>query len=207
MDERVRQLSDQLVAKWTSPEGVRLMAAGTAVVGGLLEHGPLTEPQAAVLLGWPDDEVLARFRAMNFGLEMDPGGVAVVGAGVSLNPALPHSMELRGGRRHGWCAMDVLMFPVAFQEEASRVTSRCAATGQPISLTVTPRGVDDVDPSTAAVTLAPATGGDIRDVFCDRVNFYATPELARQAVDVDPELAVCSVAEAWGIGKRLADLF
>ncbi|MEV0118375.1 organomercurial lyase [Streptomyces sp. NPDC050844] len=206
MDEYVRYLSDQLVAKWTSPQGVRLMAAGATVVDGLLEHGPLTPAKAAGLLDWPADEVLSRFHAMNFDLETDRDG-AIVGAGVSLNSARPHTMELRGERRHGWCAMDVLMFPAVFQEQASRVTSRCAATGVPVSLIVTPLGVEAVVPSTAAVTLAPATGGDIREVFCDRVNFYATAEPARQAADHDADLGVCTVAEAWTIGKRLADLF
>lgn len=68
---RVQQLSDQLVAKWTSPQGVELMAAGATVVGGLLEHGPLTLQQAAELLGWPATEVLDRFHAWNFDLETD----------------------------------------------------------------------------------------------------------------------------------------
>ncbi|CAM5656933.1 Alkylmercury lyase [Streptomyces avidinii] len=79
--------------------------------------------------------------------------------------------------------------------------------GAAISLTVTPDGIRGLVPATAAVTLAPATGVDIREVFCDRVNFYATAELAEAAAGQDADLAVCSVEEAWAIGKRLADLF
>lgn len=96
--------------------------------------------------------------------------------------------------------------PAVFKEEAGRVTGRCATTGAPISLTVTPGGVRGLTPATAAHTLAPATGADIREVFCDRVNFYATPELAAAVAAADPDLAVCSVEEGWAIGKRLADL-
>ncbi|MCX5205510.1 organomercurial lyase [Streptomyces sp. NBC_00237] len=203
---RVQQLSDQLVAKWTSPQGVELMAAGAKVVAGLLEHGPLTPQEAARLLGWPADQVLDRFHAMNFGLETDPDG-RITGAGVSLNDRHPHTMELHGRRLFGWCAMDVLMFPVVFKERASTVTSRCPTTREPISLTVTPDGTRDVSPSTAAVTLAPATGADIREVFCNRVNFYGTAQLAEQVAAQDPDLAVCSVDTAWTVGKRLADLF
>ncbi|MDG4857140.1 organomercurial lyase [Streptomyces sp. T-3] len=203
---RVRQLSDQLVAKWTSPQGVKLMAAGAAIVGGLLDHGPLTLQKAAELLDWPAEEVLDRFHAMNFDLETDEQG-RIVGAGVSLNDQRPHTMQLQGHRRYGWCAMDVLMFPGVFKEPASTVTSRCAATGAPITLTVTPSGVHDLTPVTAAVTIAPATGADIREVFCNRVNFYATFELAEAAAEQDTDLAACTVDEAWAIGKRLADLF
>ncbi|MBT2477567.1 organomercurial lyase [Streptomyces sp. ISL-94] len=206
MNEKVQDLSDQLVAKWTSPKGVRLMAAGAALVNGLLTHGPLSTAKAGELLDWPGDEVLARFHSMDFDLETDSGG-DIVGAGVSLNSDRPYAMELRGRRVHGWCVMDVLMFPVVYQETASRVTGRCATTGVPISLTVTPDGIRDLTPATAAVTLAPATGADIREVFCDRVNFYATADLAEAAAERDPDLAACSTEEAWAIGKRLASLF
>ncbi|MFB7178317.1 organomercurial lyase [Streptomyces sp. NPDC056257] len=203
---RVQQLSDQLVAKWTSPQGAELMAAGAVVVGGLLAYGPLSLQEAGGLLDWPADEVLVRFHAMGFDLETDDRG-RVIGAGVSLDDRRPHSVQLQGQQVHGWCAMDVLMFPIVLKEPASTVTSPCAATSEPITLTVTPDGVHDLSPSTTAVTLAPASGGDIREVFCDRVNFYATADLAEAVVERDGDLAVCSVDEAWVIGKRLADLF
>ncbi|KQV04432.1 MULTISPECIES: organomercurial lyase [unclassified Kitasatospora] len=206
MDRVAQQLSDRLVAKWSSPRGMVLMAAGATVVDGLLKQGPLTPAAAGELLGWPGDEVLARFRAMDFALETDPEGL-IIGAGVSLNPELPYRMELLGQFRSGWCAMDALMFPVVFGEAASRVTARCTATGVPISLTVTPDGIRDLTPATTTVTLAPAAGADIREVFCDRVRFYATRELADRAVAADLELAACDAAEAWAVGKRLADLF
>ncbi|MCY0929957.1 organomercurial lyase [Streptomyces sp. H27-H1] len=202
----MQDLSDQLVAKWTSPKGVKLMAAGAGIVGGLLNVGPLSPAKAGDVLGWPAEHVLDRFRAMDFGLETDAGG-DIVGAGVSLDAERPYAMELKGQRVTGWCVMDILMFPVVFKEESSRVTGRCATTGTPISLTVTPDGVRDLTPASACLTLAPATGADIREVFCNRVNFYATTELAEAAVAADPDLAVCSVDEGWTIGKRLADLF
>ncbi|MFF3979741.1 organomercurial lyase [Streptomyces sp. NPDC001828] len=143
---------------------------------------------------------------MSFDLETDRRG-RIIGAGVSLNDQRPHTMQLQGQRRYGWCAMDVLMFPVVFKEPTSTVTSRCAATGEPIALTVTPDGIRDQSPATASVTIAPATGADIREVFCNRVNLYATAQLADTAVARDSDLAACTVDEAWAIGKRLADLF
>lgn len=97
------------------------------------------------LLGWPAEQVLDRFRAMDFDLETDAGG-DTVGAGVSLDAEGPYAMQLKGQRVTGWCVMDVLMFPVVFKEESSRVTGRCATTGTPISLTVTPDGVRDLTP-------------------------------------------------------------
>ncbi|MER5885880.1 organomercurial lyase [Streptomyces sp. NPDC001941] len=203
---RIQELSNQLVATWASPQGVKLMAAGATLVGGLLERGPLTTAQAAQLLGWPEGEVHERFHGMKFDLETDGEG-RITGAGVSLDDKRPHTMEIQGARRYGWCAMDVLMFPVVFKEPNSRVTSRCAASGEPISLVVTPDGVRDLSSGTVAVTLAPSRGGEYREVFCDRVNFYATPELAAEAADRDHDLEPCTVDEAWEVGKRLAGLF
>ncbi|WP_104814805.1 organomercurial lyase [Kitasatospora sp. MMS16-BH015] len=78
---------------------------------------------------------------------------------------------------------------------------------RPGTLTVTPDGVRGPAPATAAVTIAPATGADIREVFCNRVNFYATTQLAEAAAEQATDLAACTVDEAWDIGKRLADLF
>ncbi|MEV0093930.1 organomercurial lyase [Streptomyces sp. NPDC050738] len=206
MDVRAQELADLLVAKWASPRGVHLMEAGATVVGGLLAEGPLTPARAGELLGWPGEQVLDRFREMDFDLETDRLR-RIVGAGVSLDMDRPYAMELQGRRVTGWCAMDVLMFPVVLKETRSAVTGRCAATGVPVSLTVTPEGVRDLTPASAAVTLAPATGADIRPVFCDRVNFYADSELAAGAVAADPDLAVCTVADAWAVGRRLAGLF
>ncbi|GAA3045796.1 organomercurial lyase MerB [Kitasatospora albolonga] len=204
--DRVQQLSDGLAAKWTSPRGVELMAAGATVVAGLLREGPLAVGRAGELLGWPGEEVLDRFRAMDFELETDPAG-RVTGAGVSLDLRRPHLMELQGQRVAGWCAMDVLMFPLVLGEAASAVVSRCAATADPVSLTVTPTGLHTVSPAGTAVTLAPATGADIREVFCDRVSFYRSPAEADLAVARDPDLAACTAAEAWSVARRLADLF
>lgn len=206
MNPPAAALGDQLVAKWTSPQGARLRAAGVKIVDGLLELGPLTRERAGRMLGWPPQEVLPRFEAMDFRLETDPDG-NIIGAGVSLNADRPHSMELRGRTVRGWCALDALMFPVVLDESVSRISSRCATTGEPVHATVTPSGVRDVHPATAAVTLAPATGADIREVFCDRVNFYASEALATDATLQDTDLAVCSTTEAWTVAKRLADLF
>ncbi|WP_030717340.1 organomercurial lyase [Streptomyces sp. NRRL F-2580] len=103
-------------------------------------------------------------------------------------------MQLQGQQVHGWCAMDV---------------PRCAATGEPITLTVTPGGVHDLSPSTAAVTPAPATGAGIREVFCDRVNFHATADLAEAVVERDGDLAAArstrpgTSASAWPIFSDL----
>ena len=64
-----------------------------------------------------------------------------------------------------WCALDTLMFP-ALTGKIARVTSRCAATGRPITLTVAPEAVLHVEPAEAMVSLrTPDTSPDIRCSF------------------------------------------
>lgn len=58
----------------------------------------------------------------------------------------------------------------------------------------------DLSPSTASVTLAPTTGADIREVFCERVNFHATADLAKAATERDSDPAACSLGEACALG-------
>ncbi|WTW93726.1 organomercurial lyase [Streptomycetaceae bacterium NBC_01309] len=205
MDTRAQQLADALVAKWTAPAGVELMAAGATVLGQIMGEGPLPVRDAAAVLGWPDEDVLRRFDAMDFRLELNSKG-DIAGAGLSLLPSAAHTVEINGTRYHGWCAMDVLMFPIVFGN-SSPAASRCAATGDRIHLTVTADGLKDLDPADTHVTLAPATGGEVREVFCNRVNFYGSGAAAAAAAAADPDLAVCTAAEAWAVAKRLAALF
>ncbi|MFE6910728.1 hypothetical protein [Streptomyces erythrochromogenes] len=65
----------------------------------------------------------------------------------------------------------------------------------------------DLSPSIASAILTAATGTDIREVFCERVSFHVTADLAEAAAERDSDPAARSVGKARAFGKRLADLF
>jgi alkylmercury lyase len=206
MAARMDELVDGLVAKWRTPAGVELISEGAKIIGHLMNTGPLPEPLADEMLGASHSEgMMAFFRDRDFDLELDDEGL-IVGAGLSISEDDPHVFEIRGKRYHGWCMVDALMFPIVFGAE-SPIRTACPTTGTIITLKADPNGIFDLEPSGAWFTLAPATGGEIREVFCERVNFYVDQATAEAAVAADPELACGPATQAWDVAKRLADLF
>jgi alkylmercury lyase len=198
------ELTEALVAKWSTASGAELIAEGAKIVQHLMTRGPLPAPLADAMLGRPEG-MLQYFDDRHYGLELDDAG-RIVGAGLSLIPSTPHTVRIGDHDYTGWCVMDCVMFPVIFGGE-STVTTSCPTTGTPISFTVTPDGIRDLTPAEAWFSLAPVTGGDIREVFCDRVNLYRDRATAEAAVAADPDLAAGPAAECWTIARRLADLF
>lgn len=201
------EASDALIAKWSTPKGVELIREGAKIVGHLMESGPLPVPVADAMLPEGDRAtgMLRYFSDRDYDLELDADG-DIAGAGLSLLPSAVHTSEIGGRRYYNWCMMDAVMFPVIFGL-VSPVTTECPATATRITMKVTPEGIAELSSPDAWFTLAPATGGEVRAVFCDRVNFYATEGAARAAAAADPDLAVGPAAEAFTVAKRLADLF
>jgi alkylmercury lyase len=203
---RMVALTDQLLAEWRTPAGVELIEEGAKIVGHLMLSGPLPIEVADEMLGAAHPEgMLEYFSSRRYELELDHVG-RIVGAGLSLADDGPHVFTLGEKKYHGWCMVDALMFPIAFEAE-STITTECPASGEPIALTAGPEGLWDLSPAGAWYTLAPAVGGDIREVFCDRVDFYANRKAAEAAVAIDTELACGPAAGCWEVAKRLADLF
>src|SRR5438105_3553591 len=71
--------------------------------------------------------------------------------GLALSPTA-HRFLIRGRLLYTWCAWDSLFIPELLGESA-RVESSCPQTKSRIHLTVTPRGVIDLDPAGAVVSL------------------------------------------------------
>ncbi len=98
---------------------------------------PVSPLSLAKALEWPTTtviETLAKAR----GVEYDAQG-SIVGYGLTLKET-PHALEVNGQSLFTWCALDTLFFP-ALLEMSARVSSRCAVTGAPVSIVVSPHEV------------------------------------------------------------------
>lgn len=173
-----------------------------ALVRLLARGEPVSIEAAAAALAWSPERVGVLVAKMG-GIERDERG-AIVAAGLSLRET-PHVFEVGGKRLYTWCALDTLMFPIVLDTIAT-VESPCAATGQCVRLAVSPRGVMQVAPADAVVSIALPDDGacDLRGTFCNHVHFFASRETAVSWMASHPTGQIASVADAFELGRWIA---
>lgn len=167
----------------------------------LAKGKPVSPATLAPALGWPADRVAAALgRAVS--TEWDDDG-NVVGYGLTLRETA-HAFEIDGLRLYTWCAFDTLFVP-ALIDRTAHVISRCATTGVPVSLTVTPDEIRNVEPAGAAMSLIfPQATADIRHAFCCHVHFFASAAAAHDWASKHAGVEIMNVRDAYGVGRERA---
>lgn len=172
-----------------------------AVLRELAKGNSVSREALGAVLDWPANRVAAALDHAP-STEYDSDG-NIVGYGLTLRET-PHLFEIDGRRLYAWCALDTLIFPVLIGKTA-RVLSRCAGTGTPISLTVGPDGVRNVEPAEAAVSLVRLDASpDVRRSFCCHVHFFASPSAAGGWLSQHDGGEVMTVEDAFRVGQELA---
>lgn len=167
-----------------------------------LRAGQAVTPAAlARALHWPAARV-DKIIAQAVGMERDADG-AIAGYALTLRQT-PYRFEVAGRVLYTWCAFDTLFFPPLLGCRA-RVTSRCALSGLPIALEVTPETMHDLRPADAVISmLLPTESDDIRTGFCNQVRFFASAALAREWAAGHPQISVMPVAEVFTLARASA---
>src|ERR687891_523779 len=156
------------------------------VVYRLLAAGRPAAPEAiAAGAGWAVADVTQRLDAWPAVFRNDAG--AVVGFwGLTCKPVTGH---LLGATAH--------------------ISAHCSTTGQPVTFTVSPDGVRDVEPAEAAISLLQSDApfdDDVRKTFCHYVLFFASPDAARRWTATNPGTFWLSLADAFevAVGQNAA---
>lgn len=196
--------------------------------GGLLDYGPersrlLVRVQRALGQGRPvSREEVARI-ATDIGIahagadaflrtvtERDRDDTIVGALGLSLNDH-PHRFTVDGAQLATWCAVDTLFLPAVLQQTAT-VESASPLSGQTVRLTVSPRGVEEVSPAGAVVSMVvvdpeAADLGSVEAIwgtFCHQIYFFASREEAEEWAAGRPNIEILSVDEAYEVGRSLS---
>lgn len=174
------------------------------VLVNLLVRGSAVRPaELAAALDLSLDEINVWLDS-SVNVERDSAG-NIEGFGLTLRRT-PHAFEVDGRKLYAWCALDTLIFP-ALLGRSALVTSRCAATGAPIRLRVTPDAVEDIAPAGTAVSLVvPQRSSDIRTSFCNLVHFFVSVDAAKDWLAANPGAQVLPVRDAYEVGKETSYL-
>lgn len=150
----------------------------------LLANGCHVPPdEVAMRLQVPTDKIISTLHG--FGAEFDKDG-NIVGVGLSLVPT-PHIYEVDGHRLYTWCAVDALLFPIMLRHTA-HIESRDPVTGERIQVTVSPDGIQKVEPKNAVVSwVKSADVTNIRGSVCHYVHFFSSPETASKWMAENPD--------------------
>ena len=122
---------------------------------------------------------------------------------------MPHRFEVDGRTLYTWCAIDSLFIPEMLGK-AAQVESRDPHTGTVIRLTVTPDGIQDVEPVDAVMSILVADTEVVKTnptkvmaSFCHHIFFFESQESgAAWAAKHGEGTFLVTLEEAFALGKR-----
>ncbi len=199
--------------------------------GGLLDYGPdpsrlLVRLMRELVYGHPVptekvDRIVAdvgsdpeeAHKLLREVTERDADNNVVGIMGLSLNDT-PHRFYVDGTRMSAWCAEDTLFLP-AVLNQTTTVESKSPVTRERVRLTVSPQGVEEVDPVGAVVSIVivdpdevdTSTVEAIWGTFCHHTFFFASREEAERWAAGRDDIEIFSVDEAFELGRQLSSRF
>jgi alkylmercury lyase len=199
--------------------------------GGLLDYGPelsrlLVRLMRELAQGRPVpkervDKIVAdmnidregAYRLLGEVAERDADNNVVGIMGLSLNDT-PHRFYVNGARMSTWCAGDALFLPPVLDRTAS-VESVSPVSREKVRLTVSPQGVEEVDPAGAVLSIVIVDPDDadmgsveaIWGTFCHHLFFFASREEAERWAAGRHDIEILSVEEAYELVRQLSSRF
>ncbi|GMR05776.1 MAG: organomercurial lyase MerB [Gammaproteobacteria bacterium] len=117
-----------------------------------------------------------------------------------------HHFKVDGKRVYTWCAWDMLFIPELLGATA-HITSHCALSGDEITLTLSPRGIEYAQPDQIMVSFLIPEEGEFQEniitSFCHYVFFFRSRESGERWVAEHPSTFLLSLDDAFAIGKKM----
>lgn len=153
-----------------------------------------------------DAEALLRESRLSPFVHADEGGRVVGFWGLS-TARMHHRFTLDGQPLWTWCAVDSLFLPELLGETA-RVESRDPEGGELVQLTISPTGIESVEPKGVVVSMNSPDVWEISSAArviataCHFIFFFTTRAGGERWVAKHPKTVLLSLGEAFAWGKR-----
>ena len=164
---------------------------------------PVSAQSLANELGDPVEFMVTALHQMQqTGAELNDEG-ELIGAALTLTPTI-HHFRVDGVQLYAWCALDTMFLP-AYIGKTAQVSSTCPITQKPISMTITPDGVENISPKETVLSIMTATGcsAGIAGTFCSQVNFFASSEAAQKWIGERSDFSILSVSDSYQLAQAI----
>lgn len=155
------------------------------------------------------ESIFEQFRSGAGDLDSDGN---LVGLALSLRPT-PHRFRVKGKDLYAWCSLDTMFLPGLLGERAE-IKSSCPVTGESISLSIGPYGVESYDPPETVLSIAvpgltcrrpdaEEKGGiGAESETCSQMHFFRDREAAKDWLSDSPGVAIFTVEEAYRLAEE-----
>lgn len=173
-------------------------------IQALADGNPVSPAKLADIWDMPIDQVQTILKqAEEMGrVEINAQG-DLVGTVLSLNPT-QHQISMDNKRFFAWCAYDAIYTPGIVGKPAL-IVSKDPVTGGTIQVSITPEGVENVQPESAVVSVI-KPGGDMsagpESTRCTHMLFFESRETAERWNQNLVELFILTVEEAFQVAKE-----
>ncbi len=120
-------------------------------------------------------------------------------------PKMSHRFAINGHTLYTWCAWGSLFIPEIINETA-HVESTCLVTGKKIQLTVTPDGIEKLNPASAVMSFVTPESFKIRENvisnFCHYIHFFISSEAGSNRKSDNQGTFILSIDEAYYLGRK-----
>ncbi len=171
---------------------------------------PVRQESLAEALGVPSEEIAALLEDEQLkGWVFYDDEKSVIGfRGLAIRK-MPHRFKVDGRTLYTWCALDSLFIPDLLGKPA-KVESRDPHTGTAITLTVTPDGVESVEPAAAVMSIligdpevVKTNPTKVMASFCHHIFFLESLETgAEWAAQHGEGTFLVTLDEAFALGKQ-----
>lgn len=170
----------------------------------LVKGKPVSPDQLADIWEMPIEQVRVILKqAEEHGqAEIDARG-DLVGGVLSLNPT-PHEISIGNEDLYAWCAWDAIYAPGVIGKPA-QIVSKDPVTGEMIQISMTPAGLEKVQPENAVVSVV-GTEVDMRggpeSSRCTQMLFFGSRESAEQWRQNRTGIFILTLEEAFELAKE-----